>query len=370
MNTLRPLLPSLAALLLSACADSGTGSSATPPPSAGPITQPVQPASGLGGSHYAHQSYRVTEGGSGDDAWYVFEPMEPQPASAPLAVVMHGYFEFTGYDTMLAFIENTVKKGEVVIYPRWQTGPVTPCAGPYNIEPCVDAALNGIRGGLGYLQGSSERVQPQLAKARYFGFSFGGIVTANFLNRWQQYGLPFPNVIFLDDPHDGGYTGPDEPALDDSLAGIPAATRLVCHSGAHGVFDDVYTGVGSLEATGQPKRDGSCNAIFARLGHVPEQNKALVLTSEDDHGDPALTSDHGVCTGAGTAVDAYDWGFCWRVWDALKHCAYDRRDCESAIGSTPQNRHIGLWSDGTPIFGLKIQTTAPIRAIPVPERAP
>jgi hypothetical protein len=27
-----------------------------------------------------------------------------------------------------------------------------------------------------------------------------------------------PRAIFLDDPHDGGFNGLDEPALDDSLS--------------------------------------------------------------------------------------------------------------------------------------------------------
>ena len=58
-------------------------------------------------------------------------------------------------------------------------------------------------------------------------------------------------------------------------------------------------------------------------------------------------------------VDAYDWGFCWRSWDALRSCAYTGRQCAYALGDTPQNRHIGTWSDGTPIVGLKIRTRAP-----------
>ena len=35
---------------------------------------------------------------------------------------MHGYCEFAGYDQMSALIRHTVRKGNVVIYPRWQTG--------------------------------------------------------------------------------------------------------------------------------------------------------------------------------------------------------------------------------------------------------
>ena len=65
-------------------------------------------------------------------------------------------------------------------------------------------------------------MQPRRRRTSYFGFSFGGIITANLANRYRSLHLPKPRAIFLDDPHDGGLNGFDEPALDDSLAGIPS----------------------------------------------------------------------------------------------------------------------------------------------------
>src|SRR5262245_3284381 len=63
-----------------------------------------------------------------------------------------------------------VRKGNVVIYPRWQTGVADPCPGPYDIEPCMTSALNGIRGGIAFLQDNPSRVQPELERTSYFGF--------------------------------------------------------------------------------------------------------------------------------------------------------------------------------------------------------
>ncbi|MES2719357.1 MAG: hypothetical protein V4624_00525 [Pseudomonadota bacterium] len=346
---------------------SDTNTPATPIESEKPVTQSQQPISGPGGSDYTNDDMRVSSGGTGDDAWFVFEPIDPQPKTAPLAIIMHGYFEFSGYDSMRALIEHTVRKGYVVIYPRWQTTPVTPCPGPANIEPCITSAVAGIRGALDYLKADSSRVQPELDRTSYFGFSFGGIVTANMLNRWESLELPKPRVMMLDDPHDGGYVGAREPALDHFLDGIPSTTLAFCHSGAHGVFDDTYAGLGGqLSDIGRQKTDGSCNQVFSRLTTIPDSRKSLVLTSEDNHGSPALTSDHGVCTS--TPVDAYDWGFCWRAWDALRDCADTGQHCEYAFGDTSQNRYIGTWSDGVPIIGLKIQSQTPIRAEPTPAR--
>jgi hypothetical protein len=313
------------------------------------VTQPPQPESGPGGSDYAHRGWRVSSGGGGADAWYVFEPAGPRPRRAPLAVVMHGYYAFSGYSNLYELIRHTVRKGNVVIYPRWQTGVATPCPGPFDIEPCMTAAVNGIRGALSYLRSRRGRVQPQRRKTSYFGFSFGGIITANLANRYRSLHLPKPRAIYLDDPHDGGQNGFDEPALDDSLTGIPSSVKLQCHSGADGIISE------------PTQADSSCNTIFPRLGHIPARNKDLVLTHTDTHGEPGLSSNHGVCTAPKGDADAYDWNFCWKVWDALRSCAYTGRACRYALGDTPRHRVNGRWSDGVPIMRLQIQDAAPIR---------
>ena len=153
-------------------------------PATAAVTQPKQPRSGPGQQLRRTPASGSTRAASGNDAWYVFEPTRPRPKTAPLAIVMHGYYEFSGYDQMYALIQHTVRKGNVVIYPRWQTGVATPCPGPFNIEPCMTSAVNGIRGALAYLRADRARVQPQLGRTSYFGFSFGGIITANLANRW------------------------------------------------------------------------------------------------------------------------------------------------------------------------------------------
>ena len=308
------------------------------------IKPPPQPKSGPGGSDYPHAGWRVSSGGSGADAWYVFEPARPRPTTAPLSIVMHGYFEFAGYEQMYELIRHTVRKGNIVVYPRWQTGLTVPCPGPFDIEPCMTSAVNGIRGALSYLRSRPKRrVQPDLRMTSYFGFSFGGIITANLANRYRSLHLPRPRAIFLDDPHDGGFTGFDEPAVDDSLSGIPRTVKLQCHSGADGVIAEPN------------KANGSCNSIFPKLAHIPRRNKDLVLTHTDLHGDPHLSSSHGVCGGWKGTADAYDWNFCWKVWDALRSCAYFGTGCGYALGDTRRHRSNGRWSDGVPVTPLEIR---------------
>ena len=261
-------------------------------------TQLPQPRSGPGGSNQPHAGVRVTSGGSGVDAWYVFEPTRPRPVSAPLAVITHGYGEFAGYDSMSALIRHTVLAGNVVISTRWQTAIATPCPGPIDIEPCMASEVKGIKGALAYLHAHKRRVQPDVHRTSYFGFSFGGIITANLANRYRQLGVPRPRAIFLDDPHDGGLTGAHEPALDADLGGIPATTLVECHSGcARRLRRPVHRD--RRPHRGRPAEEGrELQRRVPQAHEHPREAKSLVLTSEDHHGRPALTSDHGVCAGS------------------------------------------------------------------------
>jgi hypothetical protein len=162
--------------------------------------QPRQPKAGPGGSATPFRTLRVIQGGSGSDAWEILEPSSPTPPSAPLVILMHGYFEFSGYSVNGAIARHTALKGNVVIYPRWQTGIATPCPGPIDIEPCITSAATAIHDAIAFLHAHHSGTQPRLDD---FGSSFGGIITADITNRWKVLRLPKARAIFLDDPHDG-----------------------------------------------------------------------------------------------------------------------------------------------------------------------
>ena len=193
-------------------------------------------------------------------------------------------------------------------------------------------------------------MQPDLRRTSYFGFSFGGIITANLTNRWRKLHLPKPRAVLLEDPHDGGLVGFDEPAVDDSLRGIPSSVKLTCHSSGQGVISEPNTA------------DGGCNSIFPKLGHIPKRNKDLVLTRPDAHGTPPAPS-------AARRVRGRE-GRSRRLRLELllegpgTRCAAAPTTGPGAsygLGNTRQHRSNGRWSDGVPITPLKIQDTAPIR---------
>jgi len=340
-----PLLVLLAASLAMAAGDALAQASTST--STSTITQPTQQTSGPGSNVYLHAGARMSNGGVAQDAFDVFEPTDPKPAKAPVVVILHGYY-VTLNDQMRYFIEHTVRKGNIVIFPKYQTAPWTPCIAAINIDACVKSTANGIHGALALLRSDPTRVQPETDKTTYFGYSFGGILAANVANRWQALGVPKPRILYLDEPHDGALTGPGEPGLDKNLSGIPADALVQCYNGSAGV---TVTKPGS-----------SCNALFPRLSHIPDSNKDLVMLYSDDHGTPALVADHyglSISTSFGK-LTAYDYFHLWKVMDALRSCAFEGRDCEYALGDTPEHRFNGIWSDGTPIKPLKVQDAAPI----------
>ncbi|MEV5901737.1 hypothetical protein [Streptomyces sp. NPDC052127] len=295
---------------------------------------PAQPASGPGGSAYPHTAMNIASGGSGANAWYVFSPAGPAVTRAPVTIVLHGYGDFSGYAQLHDLIEHTVRQGNIVIYPRWQTTPVTPLP---IMEDAVSTAVNGIKGALAWMAADTSRPQPELDRTTYFGHSYGGVITMNATNRYSSLGLPRPHAIMLDEP-DGGPLGND--GFDAAMTGIPATTKVAC------TISDWY-------ATNEPTH--GCYALWSKLGHIAGADKDFIRVHTDTYGTPDLNAVHGMSTSA--SVDALDYYAIWKNWDALRSCALSGSRCDH-LNDTEKQRYMGVWSDGTPVTPLTISDNA------------
>ena len=60
-------------------------------------TAPTQPTEGPGGSNYSHLGVRESRYGWGSHQFWIFEPTDPTPTSAPLIVFNHGWGAFYPY---------------------------------------------------------------------------------------------------------------------------------------------------------------------------------------------------------------------------------------------------------------------------------
>ena len=53
-------------------------------------------------------------------------------------------------------------------------------------------------------------------------------------------------------------------------------------------------------------------------------------------------------------INALDYYGTWKLFDALTDAAFNGKNRDYALGNTPQQRFMGVWSDGVPVKELKV----------------
>lgn len=311
--------------------------------------QPTQPASGPGGSDYTFAGvtqYDYGTNGNGQDFW-LYEPNTPTPDSANVVVFIHGLGE-TNPKLYGAFIKHLVRKGNIVIYPRYQKD--------LNSDNATfsDSCAKGIQRALDTLQ-QVGHVKPRLQNFFILGHSVGGILTANMSTRYALYGLPKPLTAFSMQP------GAQIAALLLSNYNMmDADIKYLVLVGN----DDIIVGT----TTGEQ--------LFNETTAIPTSHKNLIKHYADTYGNPDVTATHFdplagdaafdngesnlfiIASGAGP-VDAYDYYCTWKLQDALMDCALHNQNCEVAFGDTHDQKFMGNWSDGTPVRPLEVTPANP-----------
>ncbi len=292
-------------------------------------TQPDQPTSGPGGSDYLHFGVRKSRYGYGGNRYWIFEPYGPKPESAPLIVFNHG---FTALHPICyrEWIHHIVKRGNIVVYPRYQKGFYR------GFDEYNSNALNAVKDAIEVLQ-SGGHVTPDLDKFAITGHSLGGGLTANMAAQALDEGLPVPKAIMPVQPAVVYEEGVD-------FANIPADTLMLVVVGEN----DIAVG------------NGSGKIIFNNATQIPLSNKDFVIQVTDTYGEPDIVADHlaPVCLPFFSTVDAMDYYSTWKLFDALTDYAFYGINGEYCLGNTPEQRFMGLWSDGTPVNEL-IVTDSP-----------
>jgi dienelactone hydrolase len=340
-------------------------------------TPPSQPASGPGGKQYAHASVIRNRYGKGGQEYWLYEPDAPKPASAPVIVLLHGW---GGMNPLYygAWIDHLVKRGNIVVYPRYQASLLT------SIQDFTPNTLAAIKDALSRLQTEPGHVQADLNKFATVGHSVGGLLAANVAALASESGLPRVKAVMSVEP--GITEAPINIPLAD-LKKIPAETLLLALAG------DQDTLV----------RDNDAKRIYNESTRVSAANKDYVTLVSDSHGlpglqashraptamDPAYDSGEGIGGGPGEIVgseraggsdragglpthpidgqrtgrrdrletmmvNALDFYGTWKLFDGLCDAAFYGKNREYALGNTPQQRFMGVWSDGVPVKELKV----------------
>ncbi len=291
-------------------------------PEAGKASPPRQPERGPGGAEYPHRGIRQTEHGEGGRQFWIIEPAQPAPKSAPLIIFIHGWSATTP-DTYRGWINHLSKRGNVVVYPRYQERLFTP-AGEYfpNVVASVRHALAVLK--------QPGHVAPDLSRVALVGHSVGGVQVVNYAASAGAEGLPVPKAAMSVQPGQGSVRGPKLVPMRDAGT-IPADTKLLVMIG------DADGMVGSACA----------RTIWRGTKHVSD--RAFITMQSDAHGSPPLNANHlAPISWNRAAIDALDWLGFWRTFDSLMDAAFSGKPL--AVEA-----NMGTWSDGTPVKPLKVE---------------
>ncbi|MBN1860736.1 MAG: alpha/beta hydrolase fold domain-containing protein [Candidatus Thermoplasmatota archaeon] len=294
-----------------------------------PPTPPQQPSDGPGGSNYSHANVRQSRYGFGVRQFWIFEPADPTPTSAPLIVFNHGWSAFFPL-FYKAWIVHLVRRGNIVVYPRYQ---LTLLIGTRH---ATQNAIFAVKRAITILEDGTH-VAPDLEKFGIVGHSLGGGITAEMAALAQDEGLPTPKAVMPVQPFIRLDT------MVKNFSRIPSTTLLLVIVGEN----DTVVG------------NDSGKVIFSTSIQVPFDQKDFIIQRTDRYGDPPLIADHvaPVCIPGGSWVDAMDYYSTWKLFDALTDYAFYGTNQEYCLGDTPEQRFMGLWSDGTPVRELTVTDT-------------
>src|ERR1700752_558703 len=157
------------------------------------VTPPAQPASGPGGKQYAHASVTKNRYGKGGQEYWIFEPDTPKPSIAPVVVFLHGW---GGMNPMYygAWIDHLVKRGNIVMYPRYQASLLT------SIQEFTPNTVKAIKDGIERLQTEPGHVKPDLNRFAAVGHSMGGLLAASVAAMASESGLPRVSAVMSVEP--------------------------------------------------------------------------------------------------------------------------------------------------------------------------
>jgi pimeloyl-ACP methyl ester carboxylesterase len=297
----------------------------------------------------------------GAKEYWIYEPNTPKPASAPVVFFLHGW---GGMNPMYygAWIDHLVRRGNIVIYPRYQASLLTAR------EDFIPNSLDAIKDAISRLQTEPGHVRPDLNKVAAVGHSLGGILAASVTSLASESGLPQVRAVMSVEP---GITRKPISVPMAHLEKIPASTLLLAVAGDQDTLVE----------------DEDAKRIYYESTRVPANNKDFIRLVTDEHGKPGLIANHRAPTApdrdydngetdsrrgqepgpVGSSVDrsrgplpqvpavnALDYLALWKLFDGLCDAAFYNKNREYALGNTPQQRFMGKWSDGVAVKELVV----------------
>jgi pimeloyl-ACP methyl ester carboxylesterase len=314
-------------------------------------SQPDQASIGPGGTDYIHGGVTEYFADSAGRSYWIFQPEQPKPDSADLVIFNHGLGQINP-KVHAGWITHLVRKGNIVIYPKYQDDLNTPT------DSFMLFAADGIKLAIAEME-QVGYVAPRLNNFAMVGHSYGGAISANLAYLYLDYGLPQVKALMVAQ----GYYGTD--MLLPSYRNFPYDTKMQLVVGSS---DD------TVDSTFARLLMDSANVdpLFKNyIKHFPDNhNPAFAEAVSAEHTDPICISplndyDSGESNfwvlGAEffNKIDLVDYYCYWKLSEALLDCTFYGQNCEYAFGDTPEQRFMGLWSDSVPVVGLEVEPQAP-----------
>ena len=307
---------------------------------------PAQPQSGPGGSNLTHAEVIVQLRGSGAQAYWLFEPAKPTPQKGPLIIFNHGW---AAMDPSLykAWIDHLVGRGNVIVFPVYQDSLLTAA------KDFTPNAIAAVQNAIHTLQNEPGHVKPQLDKVAIVGHSMGGVISANMAALWKGAGLPFPRAIMCVEPgKTWGSLGWIQIQLAD-LSQIPAQTLLLSVAGDR---DQLVNDVDAKRIFNESTQVSSTNKNYGKPSLSADHLAALALGTMPRGAEQGNRMTNSLHVETNSTVNALDFYGTWKLFDGLTDAAFYGQNRNSALGNTPEQRFMGVWSDGVPVKELKVTT--------------
>jgi dienelactone hydrolase len=298
------------------------------------IQPPVQPSNGPGGMDYNHSQVISYTYGSGALQYWIFEPASPKPQSAPVIVFNHGWGA-TDPIFYQAWINHLVKKGNIVIYPKYQSSIFD------SSDNFTKNAIFSVKDALKRLN-TGDHVRPQTDNLAIVGHSAGGLITINMASLATSEGLPAPKAIFCVEPGKSRSANDTMGPVLENLSKVPANALLLTLVGE----DDSIVGFSDAKK------------IIQQTPQIPSENKDYVVMVSDQHGSSYLLADHisplaiWNYNNSNILVNALDYYGTWKLFDGLYEASFYGKNRDYALGNTSKQRFMGIWSDGVPVKEL------------------
>ena len=258
-----------------------------------------------------------------------------------------------------AWIQHIVRKGHIVVYPRYQYEDTFRTPGDVMLAGASEAVQAA------WTQVNNEGpVAPLPDRIVYMGHSMGGLLSAKIAANGEVLGLPPAGALLLVQP--GGH----ETVPVGDLHAVPEDAVVVIMTGdedtiaGEGAASEIRTALaGSADRrvewirmrSERRSRPDLIADHFAPLGAADDFPPNPIIGGDTEIPGGWLQDRLRECRQNNYEINALEYFGFWKIGDALLDATFRGENLEFGYGDTDAQRFMGTLSDGTPVIPLLVE---------------